>query len=105
MRSNRVTRRIFASWNWLKLTCVMTARTVQLLIVGVGLYLIAKYMQLTLASVRWTDKLLEKSFFDVEGLTEEIRTCATYGAPRISALQCPVYRWLCNRLRKVVGLQ
>ena len=88
---------------------LMTMRTLQLLIVGFCLYLIAKYMQLTLASVRGLDRLLEKSFFDVEGLTEEIRTTRAKSVkpgdtPRPSALQNPVYRWLCRRLRKSVGL-
>ena len=90
---------------------MLSVRVFQLLVVGLCLLLIAKYMQFMQTTVRGLDRLLMRRFFDVDGLTNEIqvrvgRDCE--GSPT----RCPsgefmcraVYLWLCRRLRRAAGL-
>lgn len=82
-----------------------------LLALGFCLILIAKYMWLMQASVRGLDRLLARRFFDVDGLTTEIRArveCSHDAAlgwhPLRGCVSRNVYLWLCHRLRQVAGL-
>ena len=88
-------------------------RITQLLFVGICLLLISKSMQFMFAAVRGFDRMMMRRFFDVEGLTDEIRLLAARRQdcavpPRIATgallLRNPLYRWLCNRLRRASGL-
>ena len=92
---------------------MLSIRISQLLLVGFCLFLISKSMQFMFAMVRGFDRLMLRRFFDVEGLTDEIRLLAarrqgcsapTHGAARALLLHNPLYRWLCNRLRRASGL-
>lgn len=90
---------------------MLSARVFQLLAVGLCLLLIAKYMQFMHVTVRGLDRLMMRRFFDVDGLTNEIRArveCHRQDLPTghpSQALMCrAVYLWLCRRLRRAAGL-
>lgn len=85
-------------------------------LIGVGLCLLAinRFLNLTYACARGADRLMMRPFFDVEGLTEEIRRMAAQRqrvpAPERAGSEnplaaIPAYRWLCNRLRRACGLE
>lgn len=88
-------------------------RVTQLLLVGFCLFLISKSMQFMFAAARSFDRMMMRRFFDVEGLTDEIRLLAarrqdcsvpSRAAADALLLRNPLYRWLCNRLRRASGL-
>lgn len=90
---------------------MLSTRIFHLLALGLCLILIAKYMQFMRASICGLDCLLTRRFFDVDGLTTEIR--ARVGHPHDAALgrhsfgervSRNTYLWLCHRLRQVAGL-
>ncbi|MCY3852500.1 MAG: hypothetical protein OXG03_02845 [Gammaproteobacteria bacterium] len=90
---------------------MLSIRMFHLLALGLCLILIAKYMQLMRVSVRGLDRLLARRFFDVDGLTTEIRArveCSHDAAlgrhPLRGCVGRNVYLWLCHRLRQVAGL-
>ena len=90
---------------------MLSVRVVQLLTVGLCLLLIAKYMQFMHATVHGLDRLMMRRFFDVDGLTTEIRARVERNrgdskTRRSSGeLMCRVvYLWLCQRLRRAAGL-
>lgn len=90
---------------------MLSVRIAQLLLVGVCLVLISKSMQFMFATVRGFDRLMLRRFFDVEGLTDEIRLlaarrqdCVLPSRAANVLVRNPLYRWLCNRLRRASGL-
>ena len=92
---------------------MLCIRITQLLLVGFCLFLISKSMQFMFAAVRSFDRMMMRRFFNVEGLTDEIRLLAARRQdravpPRAATdallLHNPLYRWLCNRLRRASGL-
>ena len=92
---------------------MLTLRIIHLLTVGFCLLLIAKYMQWMVASARSLDRLMLKRFFNVEGLTDDIREISTknengtgteHRSDQAPVLNNRIYRWLCVRLRRAVGL-
>ena len=90
---------------------MLSVRVFQLLAVGLCLFLIAKYMQFMQATVRGLDRLMMRRFFDVDGLTNEIRAkVERNGGDRPTQyssgeFMCrAVYLWLCRRLRQAAGL-
>ncbi|MDE0152397.1 MAG: hypothetical protein OXN23_00835 [Gammaproteobacteria bacterium] len=90
---------------------MLSIRIFHLLALGLCLILIAKYMQLMQVSVRGLDHLLARRFFDVDGLTTEIRAwverphdAAPGQHPLRGRVGRNVYLWLCHRLRQVAGL-
>ena len=91
---------------------MLCIRITQLLLVGFCLFLISKSMQFMFAAVRSFDRMMMRRFFNVEGLTDEIRLLAARrqdcAVPPCAAnallLHNPLYRWLCNRLRRASGL-
>lgn len=90
---------------------MLSIRVFQLLAVGLCLLLIAKYMQFMQATVRGLDHLMMRRFFDVDGLTNEIRVRVECNSSDSSTSRSPrelicrsVYLWLCRRLRQAAGL-
>lgn len=90
---------------------MLSIRVFQLLAVGLCLLLIAKYMQFMHATVHGLDRLMMRRFFDVDGLTTEIRARVERNCGDLQtrhptgAFACrAVYLWLCQRLRRVAGL-
>lgn len=92
---------------------MLSIRIAQLLLVGFCLYLISRSLQFMFATVRGFDRLMLRRFFDVVGLTDEIRLLAARrqdravpprGDTALMLLRNPLYRWLCNRLRRASGL-
>ena len=90
---------------------MLSVRVFQLLAVGLCLLLIAIYMQFMQVTVRGLDRLLMRRFFDVDGLTNEIRIRVEHHREdsligRFSGefMYRTVYLWLCRRLRRAVGL-
>ena len=92
---------------------MLCIRITQLLLVGFCLFLISKAMLFMFAAVRGFDRMMLRRFFNIEGLTDEIRLLAARRQdcavpPRVAAdallLRNPLYRWLCNRLRRASGL-
>ena len=90
---------------------MLSIRMFHLLALGLCLIMIAKYMQFMQVSVRGLDRLLARRFFDVDGLTTEIRArveCSHDAAlgrhPSRGRVGRNVYLWLCHRLRQVAGL-
>ncbi len=79
---------------------MLSLRVCHLLALGLCLVLITKYMQFMRASVCSLDRLLTRRFFDVDGLTSEIR--ARVEGP--GYLGRALYLWLCHRLRRAAGL-
>lgn len=90
---------------------MLSVRLFQLLAVGLCLLLVAKYMELMQVTVRGLDRLMMRRFFDVDGLTSEIRARMernrrdSPAGPSSWTLVCrAAYRWLCRRLRRVANL-
>ncbi len=90
---------------------MLTVRMCQLLAVGACLFLITQYMRFIHASIRGLDRLMSRSFFDVDELTTEIRDrmeVDSDDAPvqePLGGRACRLaYLWLCQRLRRAVGL-
>ena len=90
---------------------MLSVRVAQLLAVGLCLLLIAKYMQFMHATVRGLDHLMMRRFFDVDGLTNEIRVRVESNSGDSPTGRCSrellcrvVYLWLCRRLRRAAGL-
>ena len=90
---------------------MLTVRVAQLLAVGLCLLLISKYMRFMQVTVRGLDRLMMRRFFDVDGLTTEIRTRVDRADETSSTRRSPgeltwraAYLWLCRRLRQVAGL-
>ena len=87
---------------------MLSVRVFQLLTVGLCLLLVAKYMQFMHATIHGLDRLMMRRFFDVDGLTTEIRARVerNRGGRRSSGeIVCRVvYLWLCQRLRRAAGL-
>jgi len=87
------------------------SKTLHLLTVGVCLYLVALYMKFMFYTVRRLDCWMDKPFFDIEGLTDEIRAARRNGRnanaqkASLGLMGNPMYRWLCDRLRKAVELR
>lgn len=90
---------------------MLSLRIFHLLALGLCLLLIAKYMRLVQVSVRGLDRLLMRRFFDVDGLTTEIRARVECSQSRVlgrpplrGRVGRHAYLWLCQRLRQVAGL-
>lgn len=90
---------------------VLSVRVAQLLTVGLCLLLIAKYMQFMHATVHGLDRLMMRRFFDVDGLTTEIQARVERNGGDLQTRRSSgefvsraVYLWLCQRLRRVAGL-
>ena len=86
---------------------MLSFRVVHLLALGLCLLLVAKYMQLMRASVYGLDRLLSRRFFDIDGLTTEIRARVQRSQDAARSWHRTgrhPYLWLCSRLRRAVGL-
>ena len=90
---------------------MLSIRVFHLLAVGFCLFLIARYMRFMQVTVHGLDRLMTGRFFDVDGLTREIRgrlRRQRETAPGLAAtaerLIRAVFLWLCRRLRRAAGL-
>ncbi len=85
---------------------MLTLRILQLLLVGLCLFLIAKYLQFVVAMARGLDRLMRRRFFDIDGLTRDIRrqwlAQAQAGRAVPELKYYPIYRWLYTRLRRLI---
>ena len=92
---------------------MLTLRILQLVGAGFSLLAISRFLEFMYGLVHRADRLMMKPFFNVAGLTDEIRCMAAQrqnlplpeGTGGCDALlESRLYRWLCNRLRRANGL-
>ncbi len=89
---------------------MLAIRTLHMLAVGVCLFLIAKYWDFVLATVRGVEALMKRPFFDVDEIMAEIRMHTAHHRNDSQPYHLPlellhglICRWLCVQLRKVTG--